>query len=595
MCGRTPVSASVFAGTDSFEEDDVRHFYRLRQCAALAAAMLFLGGIRASAQAPTPAAPDTMVARDTLAPAGAAVVLGADTLFFLTERLGSFTAAERADAISRRLAGLARDTNEDEVVLVEGEGAVDVTVGDVVVMSVTDADAASIGRTRALAAQEYGEAIEGALKAESARFSLQSIALGVLWTALATLALVLTFRVFNRTFPVIYRWISMKRAANTLPSIRLQKLELISGQRIGDALLFAAKATRVILTLIVLYFYVPLVLSFFPWTRRYSSELVGYVLDPLGIVVSGLVNYLPNLGFILVVVVVTYYALKLIKLVFEGIQSGTIQMPGFYDEWAEPTYKIVRFLVIAFSFIVIWPYLPRSDSEAFKGVAAFLGLLLTFGSASAIANIVGGVVMIYMRPFRNGDRVRIADTVGDVIEKTLLVTRVRTTKNVEITIPNAMVLGSHIINYSATAAHGGVILHTTVTIGYDVPWRLVHETLITAAREADGILAEPAPFVLQTALGDFSVAYELNAYTAEPNRMAGIYSRLHELIQDRFNEAGIEIMSPTFTAVRDGNQVTLPADYLPSSYEAPSFRVLGMPFGNKGGAQGGAPREGKSP
>ena len=166
-----------------------------------------------------------------------------------------------------------------------------------------------------------------------------------------------------------------------------------------------------------------------------------------------------------------------------------------------------------------------------------------------------------MRPFKLGDRVKIADTVGDVIERTLLVTRVRTPKEVEITIPNAMVLGSHIINYSAAALDGGVILHTDVTIGYDTPWRQVHELLLAAAARTEGMLEKPKPFVLQTALGDFAVSYELNAYTEQPNRMAAIYSTLHEHIQDEFQKAGVQIMSPHYEM--DPSTPKVPAPYRP--------------------------------
>ena len=251
--------------------------------------------------------------------------------------------------------------------------------------------------------------------------------------------------------------------------------------------------------------------------------------------------------------------------------------PGFYPEWADPTYKIVRFLVLAFSAIVIFPYLPGADSPIFQGVSVFLGVLFSLGSTSAIANVVAGVVLTYMRPFKIGDRVKIADTTGDIIEKTLLVTRVRTIKNVDVTIPNAMVLGSHIINFSSSAKDAGLILHTGVTIGYDVPWRKVHDLLIAAARATPGILKQPGPFVLQTGLDDSYVSYELNAYTDQPNIMANTYSELHQSIQDKFNEARVEILSPRYSALRDGNRSTVPEDHLPKSYQPPAFRIF--PFG----------------
>jgi small-conductance mechanosensitive channel len=187
-----------------------------------------------------------------------------------------------------------------------------------------------------------------------------------------------------------------------------------------------------------------------------------------------------------------------------------------------------------------------------------------------------------MLPFRPGDRVKIADTIGDVVEQNLLVVRVRTIKNVEITIPNSTVLGHHIVNYSRNAEDQGLVLHSTVTIGYDVPWPRVHELLVAAARKTPGVLQEPSPFVLQTALNDFHVSYEVNLHTDEPPRMATIYSDLHANIQDEFARAGVEIMSPTYVAARDGNQVAIPEDRLPGGTVTPAFRVQQV----EGGASG---------
>jgi small-conductance mechanosensitive channel len=278
---------------------------------------------------------------------------------------------------------------------------------------------------------------------------------------------------------------------------------------------------------------------------------------------TALVDYLPNLFTIAVLVVVFYYLLKFIRFLFAGLETGTVTFRGFHRDWATPTYKIVRFMVIVFAAVVIFPYLPGSQTPAFRGISLFLGVLVSFGSSAAIANVVAGTVMTYMRPFQMGDRVKIADTEGDVIEKTLLVTRVRTPKHVEVTIPNAMVLASHIINYSAAAAEGGVILHTTVTIGYDTPWRQVQELLLAAAEKTDGLLSTPAPFMLQTALHDFYVSYQLNAYTDKPSEMAGLYSAMHANIQDEFQRAGIQIMSPNYVA--DTEHPKIPPAFTPGA------------------------------
>ena len=249
-------------------------------------------------------------------------------------------------------------------------------------------------------------------------------------------------------------------------------------------------------------------------------------------------------------------------------------LPGFYQDWAMPTYKIARFLVIAFALVMAFPYLPGSDSPAFKGVSIFLGVLFSLGSSSAVANVVAGVILNYTRAFSIGDRVRIGDVEGDITYKTLLVTHIRTIKNVEITLPNSTVLSGAILNFSTAAKDSALILHTSVTIGYDAPWRRIHELLISAASATQHILKDPQPFVLQTALNDFYVSYQINAYTDHPSKMALIYSDLHQNIQDKFNEGGVEIMSPHYSQLRDGNTVTIPETYRPTDYTAPGMRIV---------------------
>jgi len=365
-------------------------------------------------------------------------------------------------------------------------------------------------------------------------------------------------------------------------SIKIKTIEVLSAERTVDFLKLLTKVVRFGLLIIIIYSYITIAFSLFSFSKTWANTLLGYVLTPLKLVVYTFLNFLPNLFFIIVIVFVFNYLIKAVKFFFMEIDKGTLEFPGFHRDWAVPTYKIVRFMIIALEVVVIFPYLPGSNSPAFQGVSVFLGILFSFGSGSAISNMVAGIVLTYMRPFKIGDRVKIADTMGDIMEKTLLITRIRTIKNVDITIPNSMVLGAHIVNYSSSDKGVGLILNTTVTIGYDSPWRQIHELLISAAFETKFILKEPKPFVLQTSLDDFYVSYEINAYTKESNKMAIIYSELHSKIQDKFNEAGVEIMSPHYGAMRDGNQTAIPPDYLPKEYKAPSFRIFGLDlFGNQ--------------
>ena len=211
---------------------------------------------------------------------------------------------------------------------------------------------------------------------------------------------------------------------------------------------------------------------------------------------------------------------------------------------------------------MIYPYLPGSNSGVFQGISVFVGLIVSLGSSTVIGNIIAGLVITYMRPFKIGDRIQLNDTTGNIIEKTPLVTRIRTPKNEVVTVPNSFVMSSHTVNYSTSAREYGLIIHSEVSIGYDILWRKVNELLIDAALNTPGVVDDPRPFVLETSLSDWYPVYQVNAYIKEADKMPQIYSNLHQNIQDKFNEAGIEIMSPHYMAMRDGNETTIPKDDL---------------------------------
>lgn len=493
----------------------------------------------------------------------------------------SFPAEARAAAITKRVTELSKDLTFDpkSLAVSDAEGTSDIVAGDLVLMSVTDQDALLANKPRHALAQEYADRINVTLTILRKENSVKSLTLGGVYALVATVILVVIFRLLSILFPKLYRRIDSWRGT-LIPSLRIQKFEILPADRITDFVIGLAKLLRLALVLVFLYFYASLVLGFFPWTRGYARVLVGYIVFPLKVIRETVVAYLPNVFFIAVIILVAVYVTKLTRIIFVELGKGSIVISGFHTEWAAPTYKIVRFMILAVTAIAVFPYLPGSKSPAFQGISIFLGVLFSLGSTSAVANIVAGVILTYMRAFRLGDRVQIADTVGDVIEVSLLVTRIRTIKNVEITIANSMVLSSHIVNFSGSVQDDGLILHTTVTIGYDAPWRKIHELLIDAAASTKNILSTPAPFVFQTALDDFYVHYQINAYTNQPSCMAKTYSDLHQNIQDKFYEAGVEIMSPHFSTMRDGNRIAIPDQYLPKDYTAPPFRVgLDNPLG----------------
>ncbi|MAK36507.1 MAG: transmembrane ion channel [Flavobacteriaceae bacterium] len=497
-----------------------------------------------------------------------------DTLFLVHTKLGSFSASERSDAISRRIKKLPDypDFSSDSLKVVEAETTFDVTYGEDIVMSVSQNDALWEDSTQFELAKTYKEKIGAAVTKYKAETSVWTILLEI---GLALLVLVVIWFLL-KYIAKLFRWSAKKIEAQEnkrIKGIRLKDYTLFDAKRQVSALLFVNKALKWFVMLLAIYIALPILFGIFPWTRNFADTLFGYVLDPLKSILLSIWNYLPNLITIIVIVLVFRYVLKGIRFLKEEIAKGNLKINGFYPDWANPTYQIVRVLVIAFMIVAIWNYIPGSDSPVFQGISVFLGFLFTFGSAGSLSNIIAGLVLTYMRLFKIGDRVKIGEVFGDVIEKSSLVTRVRTIKNEIISIPNSTVMSSHTINYSSDAPEKGLIIHSTVTIGYDVPWKEMHEALIEAATRTELVLPDPAPFVLQTSLEDFYVAYQINAYIREANKQATIYSNLHQNIQDVCNERGIEILSPHYRAARDGNMSTIPSDYLPKDYEAPSFRV----------------------
>lgn len=497
-----------------------------------------------------------------------------DTLFLVHTKLGSFSASERSDAISRRIKKLPDYPNfsTDSLKVEEAETTFDVTYGEDIVMSVSQNDALWEDSTQFELAKTYKEKIGAAVTKYKAETSVWTILLEI---GLALLVLVVIWFLL-KYIAKLFRWSAKKIEAQEdkrIKGIRLKDYTLFDAKRQVSALLFVNKALKWFVMLLAIYIALPILFGIFPWTRNFADTLFGYVLDPLKSILLSIWNYLPNLITIIVIVLVFRYVLKGIRFLKEEIAKGNLKINGFYPDWANPTYQIVRVLVIAFMIVAIWNYIPGSDSPVFQGISVFLGFLFTFGSAGSLSNIIAGLVLTYMRLFKIGDRVKIGEVFGDVIEKSSLVTRVRTIKNEIISIPNSTVMSSHTINYSSDAPEKGLIIHSTVTIGYDVPWKEMHEALIEAATRTELVLPDPAPFVLQTSLEDFYVAYQINAYIREANKQATIYSNLHQNIQDVCNERGIEILSPHYRAARDGNMSTIPSDYLPKDYEAPSFRV----------------------
>lgn len=506
--------------------------------------------------------------------AGHAVAPFGDTLFLVHARLGSFNAEARAAIISERIVALGEQhlSWADSIVVDSADGYFDIRSGAQVLMSVSPQDAAHEGLAMKELAMHHRDRIAGAVSGHHQATDWIQRAKEVALALLVAGILAFLLRLIGRGFRRSHAWLEQQKGAR-ITSVKIRDYEFLTAERSLDVLLMMNKALRWLVVLFVLYLALPVLFGIFPWTQKLAETLFGYVTGPLGRILVSLWNFLPDLITIVVIAVVFHYVVKGLAFLRNEVSSGALVLPGFYPDWAAPTFQLLRVILYAFMIVVIFPYLPGSDSPVFQGVTVFLGALFTFGSAGSLSNIVAGLVLTYMRSFQKGDRVRIGEVFGDVIERNMLVTRVRTTKNEIISIPNSTVINSHTINYTSDAAERGLIIHSTVTIGYDVPWRQVHELLIAAAAATDLIESEPKPFVLQTSLDDFYVSYEINCFTKQTIRQAFIYSNLHQNIQDAFNAAGVEIMSPHYRAMRDGNHTTMSSDQVPPDYVEPSFRV----------------------
>ena len=497
-----------------------------------------------------------------------------DTLFHIYTRIASFSVSERAQAINKRLIDLSQRPTfcTDSIKLsVKGNG-VDLIYFDVIIMSITEADGIWLEKPQQALAQEYLSKIKTALVKEREQNSLQIILKEISFTCLLIIGVLLMVFLVNRTFRALKRYL-IKHKTYYFKGFKIKETQLLDADRHLRVALVVNNGLRIVFILLFLYLALPILFSIFPTTRGYAEILINWILSPAQKVFWGIIGYLPNLFTILVIYYCVHYSLRFLHFLATEIEKGDIVVKGFYPDWAMHTYTLVRILLYAFMFIVIFPYLPGSNSPVFQGVSVFLGILFSMGSSSAISNAVAGFVITYMRPFKVGDRIKIGEITGDVVAKGLLVTHIRTIKNEDIIVPNANILSSHTINYSTMSGEEGLILHTTVTIGYDVPWPTVHKLLINAALATPGIMQDKKPFVLQTSLDDFYVSYQLNAYTHEPNQMIDIYAVLHQNIQNQFNENNVEILSPHYRAMRDGNMTTIPKDYLPEDYVAPRFRV----------------------
>lgn len=504
---------------------------------------------------------------------GVPLVVDKDTLLYLYANDGGETAEVRTAEAARRIRSLGRrmSFSADSVFVLESEFSCDIMMNGVVILSITEQDGLWESKDFKTLANEYAVVITQKIEEIYNEYGAWAKLRGFLLAALIIFIQFILILLTNK----LYHW-GLKRIAwheqNTFKSIAVKDYDLLPPARQARILGILTNLSRWLLIFFQLIISIPLIFTIFPETEQWAYTFFNYLVSPISDIGGGLIDFIPNLIKIIIICLALKYLLRGVRFVADEIEAEHLQITGFYPEWARPTYQLIRAFVWCFGFVMIWPLLPNSDSEEFKGVSVFIGLVISISSTAIVGNIVAGMVMTYMRPFHTGDTIEINGVRGTIVEKTPLIIRIRTAKNDVVTIPNQSVLTNNVTNFTtSTQDRGGVIIHTEVTIGYGEPRQKICDLLTQAALNvSDQIVSlpdgqqvpllskDPQPFVLITALEDFYVRYQINAFSLAYNNMPLAYSELHKQILDTFFASGVEIMSPHFYAKRDGEDIQMP-------------------------------------
>lgn len=467
-----------------------------------------------------------------------------DTLFYIYNKLGSSLAKDRASNVVSRIHNLYEDdfVNVDSFKIENNEISADIVYKDLVITSITELDALLEGKSKEEIAANYLKKIQDTITAERAANSITKLLIRIGLVFLILVVFSILILLINRLKAYGTRRILTERTQR-IKDIKIKNYVLVTSVQKTRMFIHAISILRWGLIILIAFIMLPIVFSVFPFTQSWASNLIGLFTKPLKTAVLAIWDYIPNLITIFVILVVMRYAVRFIKYIFSEIDKGKLEINGFHRDFAMPTFTIVRFLLQAFTLVLIFPYLPGANSDIFKGISVFIGILFSLGSSSAISNIIAGLVITYMRPFRIGDRITIADKTGVVIEKSPLVTRLRTIKNEEITIPNSSVLSGNTVNYSTFSADG-ICFQVELTVGYEEPWQRIHELLLNIPPRVKRVKVNPAPFVLQKKLDDFYVLYELNVYIGKSGEIDQAKSEIFQLILDDFLAEGIDMNGP---------------------------------------------------
>ncbi len=531
----------------------------------------------ATPQAPAPAQaldPAQAPAQTNTQHEGAAVVVNGKRLFVFYANFDGKTPLERAERTSNTLRLLSEKSDFDinSIQTLETAQGTDILTGTERIATVSGEDARVAQSSPSALARDFAGKIRYALAQRIEKVNAGSVATSIGLTILCSVILIFILALVTRLTTTLFVRLKEWRG-NRIKAIKIQQAELIGEHSLYELVVSLVRFGQIALIIFIIVGYVLQCLSFFPGTRHLSKAIIANAIAPIHSFFDGVIDFIPETLALIGIVIIAFLVNSFAQFIFNAIEDSTIRIADFDPDWAVPTYKLVRGLICVIAVMVALPYMPGWGSPAFNQVGLLLGLLVSLGSTGVVGNVMAGTVLTYTNAFKLGDRVKIGECTGDVVEKTLFVTRVKTPKNEIVSIPNAQILNTNVMNYSIHAKTGTLTVYTSVTIGYETPYEQIQNLLIDAALSCPGIEAEPKPFVLQTSLDDYYISYEINAFTRLANELPQVYSDLHLKILDKFNEAQVEIMSPQYLCLRDGNLTSIPLNYMPKDYKVPPFAV----------------------